>query len=261
MMKEEKESFGAWDFLILCLSVIVLVELASGAFYHPSQSATKIISLADLVVCSFFFADFLKRLITAPSKMAYLKWGWIDLISCIPALPFLQLGRSLQVLRFIKVLRGVRSIREIVFFVYNNKALGVSASALLIALVLIFSSSIAILKVENKTDANIKTPSDALWWAMTTVTTVGYGDKYPVSDLGRIVGVILMLSGVGIFGILSGSVTSWIVNDQEQKNDIVEQMKMLEEISQELKTIKDHLQRSEREKANSTFSKSSDGCF
>jgi voltage-gated potassium channel len=237
-MASRKDTFGAWDFLILFFSILVLVELASGAFYHPSKPTAEIISTADLLVCGFFFADFLKRLITAPSKREYMKWGWIDLISSIPAIPFFQWGRSIQIVRFIRILRGIRSVREIVFFVYHNKALGVSASAFLIALVLIFSSSVAILKVESKSDSNIKTPSDALWWAITTVTTVGYGDRYPVSSEGRIVGVVLMLSGVGIFGILSGAVTSWIVRDDEEKKEIEAVRDKLDQISLELDAIK-----------------------
>ena len=81
-------------------------------------------------------------------------------------------------------------------------------------------SSISILCVEKSPSSNIKTASDALWWSMETITTVGYGDKYPVTDLGRIIGTILMISGVGLFGTYTAYIASLFVkyNDNEKSN-------------------------------------------
>ena len=68
--------------------------------------------------------------------------------------------------------------------------------------------------------ANIKTASDALWWAYVTVTTVGYGDKYPVTNSGRIVGVLLMTIGVGLFGVITGYMANaFLQSPTMQKED------------------------------------------
>jgi voltage-gated potassium channel len=83
----------------------------------------------------------------------------------------------------------------------------VLASAILLLLV-VFSCSIAILHFEDVEEGNIRSPSDALWWAMTTVTTVGYGDFYPITWEGRILAVILMLTGVGVFSTLAGAMST-----------------------------------------------------
>ena len=93
-------------------------------------------------------------------------------------------------------------------------------SVFLITLLLIIFSSISILCVEKSPASNIKTASDALWWSMETITTVGYGDKYPVTDLGRVIGTILMVSGVGLFGIYTAYIASLFVkyNDDEKSN-------------------------------------------
>jgi voltage-gated potassium channel len=71
-------------------------------------------------------------------------------------------------------------------------------------------SSIAILQFENAPDSNILTAEDALWWSYTTITTVGYGDRFPVTTEGRLIGVALMTVGVGIFGTYTALIAAWI---------------------------------------------------
>jgi voltage-gated potassium channel len=77
-----------------------------------------------------------------------------------------------------------------------------------VAVLVIFTAAIAALEFERET-GNIKTAEDALWWAVTTITTVGYGDRYPTTTEGRLVAVGLMAVGVGLFGTLSGAAASW----------------------------------------------------
>jgi len=78
--------------------------------------------------------------------------------------------------------------------------------------VVLFSGSIAALHFESaSTDGNIRTAGDALWWAIVTVTTVGYGDLYPVTVEGRVVAVVLMVAGVGTFATLAGALASWFL--------------------------------------------------
>ena len=95
---------------------------------------------------------------------------------------------------------------------------GTFASASVIAVLLMIFSSIAILHVEVHPNSNIKTAEDALWWAYVTITTVGYGDKFPVTMEGRIIASILMTAGVGLFGIFSGFLASWFVKGNELRS-------------------------------------------
>lgn len=81
-------------------------------------------------------------------------------------------------------------------------------------MVVIFSS-IAILEFETDVNSNIKTAEDAIWWSYVTITTVGYGDKFPITTEGRIIGAILMTTGVGIFGTFTALVSSWFIQNKD----------------------------------------------
>jgi voltage-gated potassium channel len=82
---------------------------------------------------------------------------------------------------------------------------------------MIIFGSIAILQVEHDPNSNIKTAEDAIWWAFVTITTVGYGDKYPVTTEGRIIAGFLMITGVGLFGTFTGFIASWFLEPGKSK--------------------------------------------
>src|SRR6185436_14770425 len=105
----------------------------------------------------------------------------------------------------------------------------------LLALVLITASSTAILHFENANESNIKTADNALWWAFATITTVGYGEYYPVTAEGRIVAAILMTAGVGLFGAFSAALAAWFLVPENEATD-AELAKMREEL-QKLREI------------------------
>ena len=97
----------------------------------------------------------------------------------------------------------------------NSRGKLLIIEGILIILLVIFSS-IAILQVEDDPTSNIKTAEDAIWWAYVTITTVGYGDKYPITTEGRLIAGILMTAGVGLFGTFTAYVASWFVADKKQ---------------------------------------------
>src|SRR4030095_13844039 len=100
----------------------------------------------------------------------------------------------------------------------QNKQKSVLASVLLTTLLLITFGSISILVAEETAAANIKTADDAIWWSVTTITTVGYGDKFPTTMEGRIIAMVLMFSGVGLFGTLSALVASLFLGRTDEEN-------------------------------------------
>jgi voltage-gated potassium channel len=217
--KEEKEvnrKLSFFDIIIFVLSVYVLTALTLSMIFNFSNRLTDLLDIIDDVICIVFFADFLRELYLAPNKAHYMKWGWIDLISCIPSFVVFRYGRLFRLVRLLRILRLYRSTSVLIKYIFNSKIKGTMLSVSLIAILLILFSSITILMVENVPASNIKTGSDALWWTMETITSVGYGDKYPVTDWGRVIGSILMVSGTIIFASYTAYIASLFVKNMKK---------------------------------------------
>ena len=198
--------------LVLCVMALAFLALQSSTVDADVQT---ILEYADFAICVVFFADFLFLLATAPDRLKYLRtWGWIDLVSSIPVVGPLRVGRAVRLVRILRVLRGVRSARQILQIVAAKRSQSAFLAAVASGFVLIVSSSIAVMQFERAPNSNIRTGADAMWWAITTMSTVGYGDFYPVTTEGRIVAVCLMVGGVVIFGTFSALVTAWFLEER-----------------------------------------------
>lgn len=210
-----------YQMFMLTLCVWALAVLAAGTFLKLSESTRAILVYADNVVCVLFLLDFLLSFYHAPRKLKYLaSWGWIDLLSSIPTLDAFRWGRAARLMRILRVLRGLKSARALTHFVVGRRAESAVLASMLIVLLLLVASSIAILEFEVPGGGNIATPEDAMWWAVSTMTTVGYGDRVPITSEGRIVAMFLMAAGVGLFGTLSGAVASWFLSPAAQETDV-----------------------------------------
>ena len=208
---------GIFQIAILVLSLLALAALAADTVRALPPAVHSLIQIFDTAVCVVLLVDFFVRLHHADSKWAFMKWGWIDLIASIPNLDVLRWGRLVRVLRIIRLLRGVRSVHRVLTVVLQNKLQGGAVSLGLMAFLLITFSSVSILICERHDDATIKSAEDAIWWSISTITTVGYGDEYPVTTEGRVVGIVLMICGVGMFAGLSGLVASVFLGGQDRK--------------------------------------------
>jgi voltage-gated potassium channel len=197
---------------MLLLSLIALVALAVEVAFPLDQGTRTILAYGDLLVCGLFFLDFLIVLRRAEDKWKYLAtWGWLDLVSSVPAVSALRFARAARVVRILRVLRGVRAARILTRFVLERRAQSAVLAAALVTIILVVVSAISVLHFEVPANGNIRTPEDAAWWAITTITTVGYGDKVPITSEGRLVAAILMVAGFGLFATVSGSLAAWFL--------------------------------------------------
>jgi len=208
---------SVFQIAILILSILALAALAADTMCEFPAAVQSLIQIVDTAVCVVLLVDLFLRFYHADSKWAFMKWGWIDLIASIPNLDLLRWGRLVRVLRIIRLLRGVRSVHRVLTMILQNKMQGGAVSLGLMAFLLITFSSVSILVCERRGDANIESAEDAIWWSISTITTVGYGDKYPVTTEGRVVGIVLMICGVGMFAGLSGLVASVFLGGQDRK--------------------------------------------
>ncbi|MCW2524248.1 MAG: Ion transport 2 domain protein, partial [Frankiales bacterium] len=158
-------------------------------------------------VWAFFAFDYLARIYLARGfRGNYALRHVLDLLMI--ALPVL---RPLRLLRVVMLLRFLN--RQATDSLTGRVAVYVSGGTVLI----VFCAALAILDAERgKAGANIAGFGDALWWAATTVTTVGYGDHFPVTTEGRFVAVGLMLAGIALLGVVTASIASWLIDRVRQ---------------------------------------------
>jgi voltage-gated potassium channel len=185
---------------ILSMFNLVLVTVLAG-----SSNLSTVLLIINTVLLPIFLGDFIYRFVTAPDRWRYFwrNFGWADLLSSLP-LTQVKILRFFRLWRVFRLLRefGVQRLwRELVASRARNALLSV---AFLVLCVLEFGSLGVLLAERGAPDANITTAPDALWWVYVTITTVGYGDRYPVTNLGRLTGILVMTAGVGLFGTLSG---------------------------------------------------------
>jgi voltage-gated potassium channel len=229
---EIRKKLTGFQILLLVLSIYVLgAQFADTVFKLPSE-VSLLVAHMDSAICFVFLWDFFHRLYRAGDRKAFMRWGWVDLISSIPMLDTLRWGRFVRVVRILRILRGVRSTKVIINALFESRAKGTFSMVLLVSTMLLIASSLAILNVETGPDANIKSAGDALWWAVVTITTVGYGDKFPVSAEGRVVGALLMTAGVGLFGTFTAFVASFFlhgIKNESEQPELAKEIRLLRE--------------------------------
>ena len=203
-----------YQVFMLALCVLALAALGLEAALQPGPETRTLLEYADFAVCALFFGDFVYSLWRAESRWRYFAtWGWLDLLSSIPAVDALRWGRAARIARLFRVLRAMRATTLLGRALLEQRARSGVMAAALVAILLLVGSSIAILQVETVEGSNIRGAEDALWWSLTT-TTVGYGDRFPVTTEGRLVAALLMAAGVGLFGMFSGFLAAWFVAPQ-----------------------------------------------
>lgn len=219
-MGNEQNKLTFLDIIIVVLSIYVLISLLFDSFFKISPEITRLLILIDNTICLFFLYDFFLRLYKADSKKDFIKWGWIDFISSIPTFEYLRYGRLIRLFRLMRILRAFRSVKYLSKHLFRNRTEGTFITVAFIAFLMVMFGSIAILQVEKDPASNIKTAEDAIWWAFTTASTIGYGDKYPITIEGKIVAAFLMITGVGLFGTFTGFVSAWFIGGQKKEQDV-----------------------------------------
>jgi voltage-gated potassium channel len=240
--EKETERIGSFQIFLVGLSIYVLIAIFIESVVPLSESSRLILLHVDNIICFVFLYDFFYRFARADNKWHFLRWGWIDLVSSIPSLIFFRVGRAIRIVRVLRLVRGFRSVETIAKVLFANRAKGTLATAGLISTLLVVFSSIAILSVETDASSNIRGPEDALWWSIVTITTVGYGDRYPVTTEGRLIGTVLMLSGVGLFAVLSAAFAAWFIESpQGESNPTVTSGEQLAALVEEIRKLRAEL--------------------
>ncbi|MEJ2738732.1 MAG: potassium channel family protein [Dehalococcoidia bacterium] len=238
-----------FEVIIGLLAVVSIILLTINYFVDISTRWLFILYCIDLVICLIFAAEFVYRIRMAENKKFFLKSNGYEILAMVPAFVFYAAGSIAAISAALRLLRLIRVVRVIAVFsrmkrLYRIEGSFIHRSRLLylltVTVVLVVISSATIFFLEKDAPgAQINNFSDALWWSISTVSTVGYGDIVPNGVIGRIIGMILMVIGIGIMTALISQISATLVQSRLEKNKASSKLKnsMISEIKRSLDNI------------------------
>jgi voltage-gated potassium channel len=215
VLREHGNSYNIFILVLTVFSLAIMVLLLV-----PLNEETKtLLRMYDNAICVVFLGDFVFNIMGARPKRGYFigQRGWLDLLGSIPSVGIFQLGALFRLARLSRLARITRLLRgqagkDLVLDVLQNRSQYATFITILLAGIVLSVASILVLQFEaGAPDGNIKTGGDAIWWGLATITTVGYGDYFPVTLMGRLTGVFVMFAGIGIIGALASILASLLV--------------------------------------------------
>jgi len=218
------EQVSQWPLVVLAL---LFVAAYAWGVLRPDlpQWLLTTLDVVTVIAWPVFLADYLLRLVLAEHRWRFIKQNWVDGLAVL-----LPLLRPLRIISLVRVARVLD--RRLTSSLHGRVAAYVTLTSSLV----VFMASLAVYDAERGTpDASITSYPDAVWWALTTITTVGYGDDYPVTGQGRLVAVLLMVGGIALLGVVTAAVASWFVGrvtEAAQAQDDADDEAMRAEIRQ-----------------------------
>jgi voltage-gated potassium channel len=197
----------SYELFVLLLSLLAIANVVIVVIAGPSSVAGEVAVLIEIAITPVFLFDFLYRLATATSRWGYVirRWGWADLVAVVPLLRPFRLARVMSTVREARAV-GMERIAD---DLYVSRASATFLMTVFAVIVVVEFAGIAEFYVERgQPNANIVSAGDSIWWGLVTITTVGYGDQYPVGGPGRIVGAFLLFAGIALFSVLTGFIAN-----------------------------------------------------
>lgn len=236
--EELRQRLNLWDWLVLVVAVVSLLLVLLETFLRIPPGVLSLLRTVDTLSCVIFLIDVFVRWKRVRWSVNYWRWAWLDVIASIPFEPAFRSLQAIRIYRFIRLIRVLKKLSTLTSGTsLNEKLLALPG----VAFVMVLFSTMLMVEVERSApNATIKTGGDALWWALTTVTTVGYGDTYPVTTEGRIIAAVMMLIGIALFGSMSAIVTSKLILPKETR-DHEELRQEMRALHTEIKELRRHL--------------------
>ena len=211
---------------IIYESIMAILALFSVIFIWNENSTIRTL---DTIIWLIFVADVVYRLITAENKWNYLKKNPFDIIAIIPFDSIFRLARLARLIRLLRALTIMRHYLQPITAILKTNNLD---KVLIFLIALIFVASIPIQLIEP----TINSYADAIWWAIVTSTTVGYGDISPETGFGRLIAIVLMIFGIGLIGLVTSAIASYFSSTQQKDDPTIQYLK--DQVSQ-IETLSD----------------------
>lgn len=242
-----------YEIFIGTLSVLSILNLVLAYVFVEDENLKYILYFMNALFSILFLADFTYRLVTAKSKRDYFfrQFGWADLLASL-SIPHAKILRIFRLLRVYRLMREF-GLKNILHSLVKDRAGSALLTLLLLGILVLEFGSLAILNAEQSaSQPNIKNASDAIWYTIVTISTVGYGDRYPTTLAGRIIGSILIVIGVGIFGTFTGYLANLFLSPAKEaiapetnftNQDIHARLEQLKQLAAQQQTAIDELER------------------
>lgn len=216
--------------ILLFGSIGILLLYFFDALYAFEDGNGKILHALNMSISILFMGDIIYRYTLAINKKQFFKRNWFYFLLSVPFYPL-----SFQVMTF-----GLRSTVVILEYVMEKVHTAFKAM-LVLCLSLIVWASISIIQFEIPIEtSNIKSLGDGVWWSLCTITTIGYGDRFPVTFPGRSIAGVLMITGIGLYGTVVGYISAYFSDREKGKNNKVD---TIEELSEQVAKLRDEISR------------------
>lgn len=242
---------NAYNMFILLLTIFSLILMVL-LLLPLDRETLLLLQFYDILICMLFLVDFIINLRAASTKSDYFirERGWLDLIGSIPTLGvvfkysgLLRLARLSQLERILRHGRG-QDKEGMVADVIRHRHQYVGYTTILLTIIVLTSASALVLQFESRAPmAKITNGWEAFWFSIVTITTVGYGDYYPVTVLGQIVAMFVMVSGIGIIAVLASLLSRLLIGSEysEYGTELEEVLDTAPTIEEDVAAIKDEL--------------------
>lgn len=196
-----------FDYFLMFLGFAYLGIYTFEVLVEPNQQTVNLLENGLFFIYLIFIVDLVARVFVSFPEFRHLagwigfvKQNWLSIVAVF--VPFL---RTLRVLRVLLILRGLSPFLK-------NRATKVGVIIAVTLPLTLFTSALSIFEVERyAAGSNITSFDDAIWWSVVSVTTVGYGDLFPVTNEGRLVAAFLMFVGIGLFSSITALIAAWVV--------------------------------------------------
>jgi len=226
------ERFTDLPLLILALALVPLLIVPAVVTVRPPWDDA--ILVADWAIWAVFAADFGVKLAVAPRRVEFLRRHWLEGLMVL--LPFLRPLRALRVLRLARVAVALGFNVQVIRDILAQRGTKVIVAAVVGTLVI--GATLAYLAERGEPGATITTFGDAIWWAAVTMTTVGYGDVYPTTPMGRGVAVALMLFGIAALSALTATVAAFLVRESREETTLADLLAELRALREEVARLR-----------------------
>jgi voltage-gated potassium channel len=199
----------AWEVTMGALAVAFVVVGFAGD--DAPDASRPLIEALDAGLTAIFVLEFGTRFVASYDRRRYLRGHWIDLVALVPTARGVRLLRLLRLLRLVRAFTGMyRALSHFERLAQHGRLVWLFVAWLGVAVI----SAAALYVAESGVNPAIDDPVDALWWGIVTLTTVGYGDVFPITPEGRLAGAALMILGITLFAAITGTLTSFLVASQ-----------------------------------------------